>query len=380
MANIFDYIEFRGDIKFSERPLNAVDNIILSELAYVEMDDYVPGPEFKDSLTIRELAEMYRYPEENEKEKEVPSEYDLLRAAGASDRFGDVSVCKYLDIIDTDADIQLSAVTYILSPKVLYIAFRGTDNTIVGWREDCNFACLDHTEGQEKAAAYLDSVLTGFKGTAYVGGHSKGGNLATYASAFCSEKNRAKIISVYSNDGPGVNDDIKGSEGYKSIYDRIVFSLPESSLVGILLFNPEKRTLVKSTANGIAQHNLFSWEVKRDSLVEAEKQSDSSLFMTEALAKWLGEMDETEKKNFINTIFDSLESSGETTLDGIQDNKRETYNAIFKAYRSMEPDRQKALSDSIKSLVKITRDMLFSDITEKMNELWPNKEKETETE
>ena len=202
MANILDYLTWRGDLRFHERPFNEVDNLIFSELAYADWGGIVP----EDGTRVPLAEACQHYVNDGRDQSYLANDpRPLAEALLQSERFRDVEMSRYVSKTDTEQQLQFAAVTFHLEDGSLYVAFRGTDNSIVGWREDFNMSFLSHTPGQAEAAAYLDRAAAENDGPILVGGHSKGGNFAVYAAAFCESTPPERIRRVYSNDGPGFN-------------------------------------------------------------------------------------------------------------------------------------------------------------------------------
>lgn len=359
MGSILDYIDWRGDILFSERSFNEVDNLIFSELAYVNMDGLMA-----DRNEIITIGELYRRYVKAENKSNIPlnDPFPLFKKAAVCDRFKSIRLTRYVDIIDAEKQLQCSAVTFILEDKSLYIAFRGTDGTITGWREDCNFSFLSETAGQKAAVQYVNETAEALEGSIRIGGHSKGGNFAVYSSAFCNEEIRKnRITEVYSNDGPGFNSVIAGSEQYREILPKVKKIMPESSLVGILLSSAEEKKVVKSTAKGIYQHHPCSWCVTGVSFVEADGLSTESMLMSETLQKWLGGLSDDERKTFVASVFDTIEASGAATLAELNKNRLVSYNAILKAAAQFSPERRNEIFKILKNLAKTGGEVFFNE-------------------
>lgn len=363
--NILDYVAWRGDITFEQSPFNEVDNLIFSELAYVSMDGLMPE-DGSDTLTVAQLCR--RYTEAGCSQTYLINDpAPLLKKAAESARFRDIGVKWFTQKIDVRQQIQFAAVTFIISDEQAYIAFSGTDNTIVGWREDCNISFLDETPGQYEAVQYINTVAARTRGELIIGGHSKGGNLAVYGAAFCDEeviKNR--ITQVYSNDGPGFNDDVANADRYLAILDKTLKILPESSLVGILLSGKERRKIIKSSAKGILQHDPYSWCVDVTRFEEAEELTGASMIMDDALGRWVASLSKENKKILVDSVFDALEASGAETLCEISENKLLSYNAILKALGKLDAQSRNDMLGSLKKLLISGRDAVKDDM---MNEL-----------
>ncbi len=363
--NILDYLDWRGDLLLSERPFNEVDNLILSTLVYLNMDGLVPEDP-RASIALSELPDAYRaagYDQSRFLNDPLP----LLEKAVRTPRFSSVRVGRYVNRIDAGQLIQFAAATYYLDDGTAYIAFRGTDDTIVGWREDFNFGLLTETPGQSESVAYLDAVASDTACPLRVGGHSKGGNFAVYAASFCKKAIKERILSVYSNDGPGFVHSIVDSEGYSSIVSRIQKIIPESSLVGILLSGREHKRVIKSSARGIFQHNPYSWSIVGTKFDPADARSPGSLFMDETLSRWFEKLSDTQKADLISAIFDSLEASGVSTLSELKENPIVTYNAIKGAIKKIDPETQSEVLDTMRKLLLAGRDVLLDELHKKLD-------------
>ena len=233
MANIVDYIKWRGDLEFKVDPFNSVDNLILARLCYIEFDDLEPKGETLKRITSRYIdSEIKMNPGLLLNEGNKP----LLEGAGLSKRFGNIVIKNFVSKIDPSIQLQFSAVTYEIDKKTAYIAFRGTDDTLVGWKEDFNMSFMDVVPAQIEASKYLNNVIDkdNYKNI-YIGGHSKGGNLSVYSAVKSNKSVKNRIKSIYSNDGPGFKNSLTKSPEYKLIADKIIPLVPQSSIVGLLM-------------------------------------------------------------------------------------------------------------------------------------------------
>ena len=357
--NILDYIDWRGDITFAERGLNEVDNLIFAELAYLIMDGLV-SEDGSVSPTLAELCEAYLAAGYDQSEL-LYDPLPLLKKASTSARFGGVRASRYVNLVDTEKQIQFSAVTYLYAEGEAYVAYRGTDNTIVGWREDMNFSFLSETPGQYESAAYLNRIAAEVGGRLTVGGHSKGGNFAVYGAAFCDPAARGHIVKVYSNDGPGFNKEIAESENYRAILDRTVKIIPDSSLVGILLSSKARRRVIKSDAKGVMQHVAYSWRVKGTSFEEADERTAASIFMDDTLHAWVDTLSEDELRALAAVIFDSLDAAGVTTVGDLNANRLATYSAVLKAVSQVDSLRKSEVATVLKKLIMSGRDVMLDE-------------------
>ena len=365
MANMLDYLTWRGDLTFAERPLNEVDNLILSELAYDRLDGVVPAPG-EGSLPLPEVCRgcdaagqgggFFRN-----------DPRPLLRKAAASPRFAEVLVSDFVNEVNNEAHIQFCAVTFTLPGGARFIAYRGTDDSIVGWREDFNFSFLEETPGQSQAVRYLNAAA-GETAPLYVGGHSKGGNLAMYAAAFCDPAVKARIRAVYSNDGPGFNSTVTDTPEYRAILPVARQIIPEASLIGILLSTQAERTVIRSSAEGIQQHNPNTWEVEGTAFVPAA-QRDSSQMAGETVELWLSRLTPQERENLTSAIFDTLDSAGVDTLPELGANPWASYNAMMRSLLEMDADRRSEVLGTWKKLAASTGEVVKEEMQSRLNRL-----------
>ena len=345
--NVIDYVVWRGDLSFSASPFNEVDNLIFSILSYLDLGDIVTEDR---RLPLREVCSGY----EKSGRKSVSGHNDpfpLLKACAKSARFGSAVVSDYVCDTDVSREVQFSATLFEFKKGAFFVAFRGTDNSIVGWKEDFGLSFPDTTEGQKEAVAYLDSVGKKYGGKLTVGGHSKGGNLAVYASAFCDPEVKKRITAVYSDDGPGFRENVTESREYRSVIGRVKAIIPEDSLVGVLMSTKKDKKVVKSSASGFKQHYPLTWEVEGPAFVEADR-AGSSVFIDETLENWLKGMSDSELKALSSAVFDSLEAPGALTLKELNSHKTSSYASIIKAAAGLPPETRRQLTDSLKKLYR----------------------------
>ena len=235
----------------------------------------------------------------------VDKDLELLAAAAASERFGNIRLTFYRDIFIPKEDTQFAAITCLLDDGSACAIYRGTDNTLVGWKEDFNMTFLDHIPAQQLAAEYLRELASVFMGTLHLAGHSKGGNLAVYAAAMVDESTQARITEVCNLDGPGFMAHIIEHPGYQRILPRIHTYMPQSSIFGMLLEHPEPHTIIKGHAVGLLQHDPYNWDVLGAGFIPDEPTADS-LFLERTLTSWLAGMDTEERNEFFDAVFGLL--------------------------------------------------------------------------
>ena len=349
MANILDYIDWRGDLNLRDAHFNEVDGLIMAELSYLNLDGILteaPLPQ----MSLTEVCERY-LAMGIDQSLVINNPKPLLLKAAKCRRFGSLMLGGYINHIDLNRELQLAALSVFWEDGSVCAAFRGTDDTIVGWREDFNFSYQDHTAGQAEAVSYLNRLADAYSGPIRVCGHSKGGNFAVYAAAFCdSEVREKRILRVYANDAPGFCKELAETPQIQSILGKTEVVIPESSLIGILLNTKKEKQIVRSDAGGLYQHNPFSWQVLGPRFEAADSRSASSLFMDETLHRWLDELSERQRADFVRAIFDAMESSGALTLHEMKSEPVATANAILSALRQMDPELQRSAFATFRKL------------------------------
>ncbi len=365
MANISEYLDWRGDVPFSLDPFNEADNLILAELAYTDFEGVVPGEEDPAGISIQEAAALY-FTLHTEEELLKRQQFTrmapfLLKKLAAAPRFAGLRLSSYVNDIDLEKEAQFSAVVYRM-PGITYIAYRGTDDTIVGWKEDLNLSYQYETAGQRNAVQYLNRHASEAQETFLVGGHSKGGNFAVFASAFCLPEVQAKISRVYSNDGPGFITVVTETPGYQAILPRVRSIIPEGSLIGILLSGDQEHEVVKSTEKGIMQHDALSWEVYVNRFSAAEARTYGSLFADRTIRNWLQDLKFEDRKLFIDAVFSALTGSGAETFPELFSDKSKFAADIMKSMGALPKERQQELREILKRFVKSGTDILLSDV------------------
>jgi len=358
MSNIIEYVE--NEMKtFRQKGFNSLDSLVLSQLTYIKFERIVPyitdkGP----AVCIRELlkAELFEslFLNVNEPEKNRR----LLVAAAASPRFRDLKMKYYASTHDAVLEKQFAAVTYFLDDRTIYAAFRGTDTTLVGWKEDFNMAFISPVPSQESGVRYLEIVAKIFPRPKKIilGGHSKGGNIAEYAAIKCKPSVQERIISIYDHDGPGFKDSMFESAEFHKIKDRIHKTVPQDSLVGMLFENHENYSVVESKRFGIMQHDPFSWSVdlEKADFVYAENVSGGAVFMRTTLNEWLSTMTNEKRAAFIDTLFQLFGA-----VDGASENVfsldwQKAAAAMLSAYKNVDAETKKMLTQTIAELVKLS--------------------------
>jgi hypothetical protein len=312
MSNINDYMAWRGDLSLDQDPFNSIDALILSCLSYVDFRGVVPG-KGEGIITVEEAAAKFfsiHSDEELAQDKSfinfAPS---MFRALAGTDRFKNAYLLNFVDDTDISREIQFAAVEIDLSDGTSFISFRGTDDTVIGWKEDFNLSFMT-VPAENEAEKYLRDVTEGRLDKIRLGGHSKGGHLAIYAATTADSEIASRIDHVYSFDGPGFNHEAMESEKFKTVIPRISKFIPETSIIGRLLENSVEPVVVKSNELGIMQHDPMSWQVEGknfETCMCTDKISDT---FDETMSIWLGDMSFEDRKVFVDELFSVFEASG----------------------------------------------------------------------
>ena len=349
MSNILDYILWRGDLPLQRDPINEVDGLILSQLAMVRWEQWLaPGEE----AALSSLADR---DESTPVSAGFTAEDDQKLMAGVTRcaRFRDVRVFDYVHEYDEGAGMQFSAVSLLLPDGALFVAYRGTDSTLVGWKEDCNMAYSRPVPAQQAALDYLLRAASKREGPVYVGGHSKGGNLAMYAAALAGASVRYRIAAVYNNDGPGLSDLIDAQSLYARLSGKLFSFVPQSSIVGMLLAHPDAYEVVRSNSISILQHNPYSWQVEGPRFMRAPGLSKDSVYLESVFRKWLKGLDEKRRGAVVDTLFSILgatevRSFGREFRTGLLRNP----GALIGAMQRVDPESRREVSGAIGELIE----------------------------
>jgi hypothetical protein len=280
----------------------------------------------------------------------------FLFALAASPRFRDIRLTYYVNHFDPAIDKQFSAVTFLLPDGSAYVAYRGTDTSFVGWKEDFNMAYLSPVPSQQDAVQYLCDVARLLPRAAKIraGGHSKGGNLAVYSSVHCNPAVQKRIAGVYNHDGPGFKESLFETPEFLRIESRIHTSLPESSLVGMLLQHHGEYKVVKSSRHGVMQHDPFSWYVGEDDFCFAEKLNRGAVQRNGALAEWLGALTDENRKRLTDALFEVLGATKADSLMELSGGWQKGAAAMLGAVKNIDADSRKFITQTVNELAKIS--------------------------
>ena len=353
MSDIRDYVRWRGDLRFQQDPVHPVDALVFSALSYIRMEEVLKeeeGPRLlrdlgRELLEREDLSDLIR-------SKNDP---DLLALASDSNRFGACQVLRCRSLLDPAQDTQFFAVTFLLDDGSAMIAFRGTDFTVVGWKEDFNMSFQQTVPAQELALDYVREVSFSLPGPIRICGHSKGGNLAVFSAARSSPMLQQRIQAVYNNDGPGFSDYLMGDPGYKAIVPVIHTFVPQSSIIGMLMDHEEPYTIIKSRQIGLMQHDVYNWEIHGPRFVPMEEITADSRFLNETIRKWYASMDNAQRNQVVDTVFGLFEEGQVADATEILSPRNiHRYVNILGANENM----RKTLSGELQSFLEAARETM----------------------
>ncbi|MCR5415530.1 MAG: DUF2974 domain-containing protein [Pseudobutyrivibrio sp.] len=375
MANLEDYLDWRADIPFSQDPFNEVDGLLLCEITYTPFDGIVPGPTIKNKITIEEACEALfnKYSEEQlraRKATTVDAPFLLKKMIG-SKRFGGTRLCGFVNEIDPENQSQFSVCTYYLNDSSIFVCFKGTDDSLVGWKEDFNMCFSKGTAGQLKARDYLNENFANTMLPLRIGGHSKGGNFAVYSSTFALPHIKDSILNIYSYDGPGFIKEIIDTAEYKSILDRINGFLPKESVFGMMMFNSFKSKVVVSDAKGVNQHNPLSWQIERNVIKDGYELDSYALLVDDIMKNWAKDFNYESRALFGDILYSALSQAGATKFSQVTSSKIKSVATITKEIQGLPPEQQKIMYDIIAKLLSTSggslRDSVISKVTDILN-------------
>lgn len=349
--NFLTYLKWRGDLKIKESPFNEVDALILTELCYIHFEGIVPGVGEDKSISIKDVAAKYKKSTTREmlfyREKEA-----LLDELALCPRFEDMTLANYVSMLDVVEGEQFAAMHVNVTPGLTFIAFRGTDSTVTGWREDFNMSYMMPVPAQKSAVEYVNKTVKGMFRRYWLGGHSKGGNLAIYSGVFCSPKIQKKIVKINSFDGPGFNRKMINDTAYKLVENKIDAYVPQDSIVGMLMEHEEDYKVVQSTEFALLQHEGFSWLVDRNRFVLANDVGDFSKSFSMTFKSWLASMSMEQKKGVVDAFFDVFVQAGISDFTEIVDMNVKTAGALLKAVTKVPQEHRDSIGKLIKLLIE----------------------------
>ena len=364
MPTIFDYLKANQYDSFYDKEFTVLDALALTELAYLPFEDLVPAEiSVQNYISLQHLAEQF---EEKFQGKYPPlgmvnaHRLKLLSYLSSFKRYKHIKALGFANDVSLDSQKQFAAITYQIRPKEYLVVFRGTDDSIIGWKEDFHLTYMKEIPAQLAARDYLKEVLDKLDGKVWLAGHSKGGNLATYAACHVETSIQDRVQKVYSFDAPGLHSSIRNSDNFKAIEGKILSIIPENSIVGMMLDTPDTDLVVKSKTFGLLQHLMVSWEIEGDQFKVVPKVTEDSIQVDQTLKSWTASLSEEELRDFFDLFFGlfieaDIHRFGDITVD-----TPVKIQKLIENRRNLTPD-QAAMMDRLSRQLIDTRIQVWKD-------------------
>ncbi len=351
MGTILDYLREYGDYSLEEKPFDDVDSLVISQLSYLKFDGIVPGPEETcGPVSLARIAAHSDYDRLYGDERYRKDNTALFTGILNSRRFGDMRLWNYVNLIEPEKESQFSALVCGLSGGISYVVFRGTDENIVGWKEDLNLAFSEPVPGQLHSVPYLEQAAETIDGRFFVGGHSKGGNLAVYAAMHCDVSVRERIERIYDHDGPGFRPEVRERSAFQEIEGRIHKTVPRSSLVGMLLYTEGNYRVVESKTLGLAQHNPYTWLVKDGDFRVVDEIRPGRKFIDQTLNEWILSLDQEQMHIFVDTLYGVVQASETDNLIDFTAHWFQSLHKIGRAIGEVDEETGKVVLQIMRAL------------------------------
>lgn len=336
---------------FDEQPFNRVDALILCWLAYFTFPDKLKGEE---EVAIKDLEKLPLLPDKEMFAQAYHPEKSrrLLDILVKSPRFQNVSLSRFAEEKEEAEEKQFAALCFNLG-NVRFLAFRGTDPSFVGWKEDFNLACRFPVPSQRAALSYTRKVFNSLSGDFYLGGHSKGGNIATFSAMNLPESEQNRIVSVFDFDGPGYAQNVFADGGYMRVQDKINKTVPSSSFVGMLLNTPESYNIIRSKGLSLLQHDPFFWTVKGGDFIPAKGRTRSSEKLARAMNGWIDEFSLPERERMVKLIYGALYALDIRDFNVFFRTLHKQIPRLIKEYKRTDGEDKKFFNEKIKRFMQL---------------------------
>ena len=338
MANIVDYLAWRGDVPFDLSPWNEIDGLLVATISYLNFH----GERDPKGWTLEEMARIDLLQEGSS--AIFAARKKAFNAMAEGERFRGCRLHHAIAMTDPEIGMQFSAMCLDLPDGTTCVAFRGTDNTVVGWREDFDMAYTTRVPAQEAAILYLRRAAALSKRPLRLAGHSKGGNLAVYAATFASKRVQDRIESIWSYDGPGLNRETSQTEGYQRIRDKIHSFIPQTSIIGLLMEYYEPYTVVHSTASGISQHDPMTWKVYGPRFETLPAVDQTAIVVRDTFHEWLQNSTPEQRAAFVDALFGMVETTKVTRMSELTSEKLKSMLTMVGNRREVDPEMRRVFT------------------------------------
>ena len=359
MANVCDYVKWRGDLNLKKDEFNEIDGLILSRLSYFPLEQLL---EENEEITIEEFGKRFENADKTSLRILWEDDKKLIPLLSESERFGKMIVTNIVNKFNKEEERQFFAVTVLMPDNTLFVSYRGTDNTIIGWKEDFNMSFKSHIASQLDSAKYINEVAKKYKQKIRIGGHSKGGNLAVYAATYADKSVKKRIINVYNNDGPGFMEEITETDEYKQAINKVHTYIPQSSVIGRLLNHEEKYTIVQSVQKGLMQHDLYSWQLEGKKLISLAEVTNESQFVDKTIKGWLKEIEPKQREAVVDAIFEIINTTNANSFKEIKEKLFTDVRLMLKKYQSLDDESKKMIMEFFQILIRTAKNNAIEEI------------------
>lgn len=364
MNNIVSYMQ-ENQQTFAELAFNPVDSLVLSTLAYLNFEaSELVSPSSPEPVRLHDVIAL------TNKDaltcgswlEDVNDTHPFLQALAASRRYRDVRLFFYVNERSRAVEKQFSATTFTLSDytgdteQYSFLAFRGTDGSFAGWKEDFNLCFKSVIPSQCAAVAYVSGVASAVQGPLILTGHSKGGNLAEFAALVADEHAYERIEGVYNHDGPSFLDNPSPRIEDAHFGALLHKTVPESSAFGMILERRTDYRVVRSSALSVFQHEPFSWLVEGSDFVYQDQLNPSARFFDDALDTWLRGRSSEERERFIETIYELFVSTEALTWGEFQTKMLMNTRQMIGQGSRLDPETRSFIMKTLGSLAAVLKD------------------------
>ena len=355
MAHLIDYLEKVENLTFDQEPLNILDKVCINEIGYLTYEKWLTASDLKNPINLHDFAEG----------KELNPDYsfmvtkervELAEAMVKSRRFASLSLNNYRSVLDKEVEKQFAAMIFSL-PELDYhqLVFRGTDDSVIGWKEDFQLTYSREIPAHRSAMTFLEDHLPNLSGRITVSGHSKGGNLALYSAVQSSTALREKISELLLLDSPGLMKSLLEKPSYQELKAKMTVIRPQDSVVGVMLYWDRPAQLVAAEGIGFAQHNALTWEVDltTNDFVYEDQPTELSQRLEETFQEWIETLPNQELKQVCDLVFDTILDSGIESLDDIGIQALPQLGQMLQEFGNLSDKQKKVLQDGFNQLLWI---------------------------
>ena len=355
MAHLIDYLEKVENLTFDQEPLNILDKVCINEIGYLTYEKWLTASDLKKPINLHDFAEG----------KELNPDYsfmvtkervELAEAIVRSRRFASLSLSNYRSVLDKEVEKQFAAMIFSLSELDYHqLVFRGTDDSVIGWKEDFQLTYSREIPAHRSAMTFLEDHLPNLSGRITVSGHSKGGNLALYSAVQSSTALREKIAELLLLDSPGLMKSLLEKPSYQELKAKMIVIRPQDSVVGVMLYWDRPAQLVAAEGIGFAQHNALTWEVDltTNDFVYEDQPTELSQRLEETFQEWIEALPSQELKQVCDLVFDTILDSGIESLDDIGIQALPQLGQMLQEFGNLSDKQKKVLQDGFNQLLWI---------------------------